>query len=1097
MAHAQLLGFPKAVTIYTHEGINQTLDAAEFHACDWNVNASPPACAPGQTPGAVGDLSFDIHDWLTRPANLPEATPTTPNFADVVARGISAPATNATVNFEATGEIKSISELDYRNIGGVSGVRIHAGAGQDFSAHLDAGNILTSAGQDRITALADVTIKNLPSQIDVCVRQPNRTLDTTGAQFTIPCEDTNPFGDTNPLTTSPFTFSYRANSTFNVLTSGKVIDEGPDSITAGSDTSIADDRTYQGTLNISNLPQNLTANLAMPPSGSTGAIRALYCSGSTLPATGSCPSAGAGDPQVNVDFAASVTDADLVCKDPRVPAAGNVALCAAGTLENLPSHALVTYDPTQPTNNFDVTTSGDKQMSLIGTQPCEWGSSTPTGTVIPAGSPQCFEVSSVSRDATTNQAKVLIADGNIANIPESLKGTLFFPDGGSPDVDITATPALGHVDAVVRNFIAPNPILQSVPDRTTGFGAPTQEVSFFQRGSAFEGEAHIGDVSGFGFRTVTDANGVPLDTQVIRAQFGGNQVIRAYADIEPTDADRIIGDITLNNVPAGMNLCLRGADTHTSPTPVAGWVEQPDGTYVDPPGSGQGTFCDNGDSNIPVNAGDGSFQFSGTPASGSPPGLGVDAFVRQSTGGNSNILSGRIHIDGIPDVVEGTFPSSSTDGDLDVGGFAHCSTSGAPACGSGQSDGDLVPAGIQHINVNLASFDINPTDAGWTGTVPYAPLQNTNAPFPVVVPTDGHQYLEAILHDSALQVRGDIGPDSQLQQVEMLQQSCAAPSNSPPDYPAFPTTVNGVTVKYKCIAGNFIQNVPNSPLDVGFLDQTPDGNQISFNGGLTDLPKHIQMTLSDTGGQNDSSLQACGPANSSVNSGCVPPLVRFDQPANSTLFGNLQYGNVKDLVKLGTVSNVENAVNVSEIPNPTSASNPWNDWIEPSNTSGDGVRAKLGINKGNISADVGIQMAVPQSLTIDQPLGWSQSESSDQQDYWQASDTKIHFIVRDSSGNPVGSLGEGAAGWSMTSMTGTAAYWPVTPCTSIPLALRGSDPQNCPDFNFGFPLPGELGVAMYRRDNTGQGKDYWGGRINNRFNISSNGKEKNTDAASK
>src|SRR4029077_875076 len=131
--------------------------------------------------------------------------------------------------------------------------------------------------------------------------------------------------------------------------------------------------------------------------GQPGPIRALYCSGSVLPAAGaSCPSAAAGDPQVNVDFAASVTDADLICKDPRVPATGNIALCASGNLSNLPSHALVTYDPTVPSNNFSVVTSGDKQMSLTGDNPCPWGSPTPTGTIIPAGSPQCFELSSVS-----------------------------------------------------------------------------------------------------------------------------------------------------------------------------------------------------------------------------------------------------------------------------------------------------------------------------------------------------------------------------------------------------------------------------------------------------------------------------------------------------------------------------------------------------------------------------------------------------------------------------------------------------------------------------------------------------------------------------
>ncbi|HEY1827264.1 MAG TPA: hypothetical protein VGF87_04550, partial [Acidimicrobiales bacterium] len=1035
VAHAQLLGFPQAVTIITQNGVNDTLDDAEFHTCDWNATASPPGCANGETPGQIGDLSFDVHDWLTRPAGLPTATATTPQFADVEAEGVPQ-AGNPTVLYDASGDIKDISELDYVNNNGIQGVRIHAGTGGAFTAHLNAQNIQVDPTQDRISALADVDIPALPNQIDVCVRQPNRDLGSTGAALTLPCEDNNPFNDANPLTTTPLTFSFRSNAKpgFNVITSGKYVDEGPDSITSGKDSSINDDRTYKAGLIITNLPANLTTNFVMPPSGQKGAIRALYCSGSILPTSGSCPTAGPTDPQVSVQFNASVTDGALACEDPRTPGAGQIALCAQGTLANLPSSALVNYDPTKASNNFSVTTSGDKQMSLVGDAPCPWGSATPTGTTIPAGSPQCFEFSSLSLNTTNNTPQYLIADGNIANIPRSVTGTLFFPQGGSPDVALTATPALGHVDAVVRNFLAPNPILQSVPARSTGFGDPTQEVSFFQRGAAFEAEAHVGNVSGFSYTTETDAQGTPLDTQQIGAQFGGNQVIRAYADIEPTDADRTIADVTLNNVPAGLNICVRGQDTHTSPTVKNGWILE-NGVYVDPPGPGQASFCDNGDSNIGVTPDDGSFQFQGTPAAGASAGLGVDAFIRQSTGGNSDILSGHVHIDGIPDVVEGTIPTGSTTGDLDVGGFDPCGMSGTPACGSGQSQGTMVPAGISHITADVASFDIDPSEAGWTGTIPYAPIEDNNAPFPVQAPSDGNQYVEAALHDSAFQVRANIGPDSQLQRVQMLQSSCAAPSNNPPDYPAFPDSVNGTTVQYKCITGNFVQTSSTAPLDLGFIDQTPDGNQLSFNGGLTDLPNHIQMTLANVGSQTDSSLNACGPANTAP-ANCVPPLVRFDQPANSTLFGTLQYGTAKDLSKLAGVQPVETFANMNEAPNPEAATNPWSDWANSSDTDGSGVRAKVGIDNGNLSAIANIQLHIPQSLTIDQPLGWSDSESSDQQDYWQASDTKIHFIVADSNGTPVGSLGQGAI--MLSDFDDGYQVLAGQPCLSIPLALRGS-----------------------------------------------------------
>ncbi len=445
---------------------------------------------------------------------------------------------NSTVNFEATGDLQNLSELDYRNTGGVAGVRVHAGSGGAFSAHLDAQNIQTNPTADRISALADVTVPALPSQFDVCFRQPNQPIVATGASYTEPCEDANPFSDANPLTESPETFSYRANAIFNVITTAKIVDEGADSIASGFDNSVNDDHTYQGSLNVNNLPENLTTNLQMPPAGvglttaltsgsssggslvvepltynvatndsiiveggsggatqtyvasgpavvgatsipvtaqpanandpvgstvhdaTLGEMRALFCSGSNPPAAGSsCPTAAPTDPQVSVAFNAAITDGNLICKDPRTPLAGQQALCASGTLENLPSHALLTYNPDQPSNNFVLTTSGDKQMSLDGTNPCPWGTTSPVGTPIAAGSPQCFELSSVSLDTSTTpaQPKVLIADGNISTIPQSVKGTLFFPSGGSPDVDVTASPPLGHADLVVHNFIAPNP----------------------------------------------------------------------------------------------------------------------------------------------------------------------------------------------------------------------------------------------------------------------------------------------------------------------------------------------------------------------------------------------------------------------------------------------------------------------------------------------------------------------------------------------------------------------------------------------------------------------------------------------------------------
>ena len=87
IAHAELLGAPKAVRILTHEGVDQTLDRAEFHACDFDYEDNK--CEDGSDGPAdeVGMLAFSIRNWLVRPADLPPPSATTDMYASVVARG--------------------------------------------------------------------------------------------------------------------------------------------------------------------------------------------------------------------------------------------------------------------------------------------------------------------------------------------------------------------------------------------------------------------------------------------------------------------------------------------------------------------------------------------------------------------------------------------------------------------------------------------------------------------------------------------------------------------------------------------------------------------------------------------------------------------------------------------------------------------------------------------------------------------------------------------------------------------------------------------------------------------------------------------------
>src|SRR3546814_5280499 len=75
--------------------------------------------------------------------------------------------------------------------------------------------------------------------------------------------------------------------------------------------------------------------------------------------------------------------------------------------------------------------------------------------------------------------------------------------------------AIGEVEAVIQNFIAPDPLAGLVvPDRPVAAspGPPDQEIAFLQRGDAFRLDATIRDVRGAGFRTTRATTGEPMGT---------------------------------------------------------------------------------------------------------------------------------------------------------------------------------------------------------------------------------------------------------------------------------------------------------------------------------------------------------------------------------------------------------------------------------------------------------------------------------------------------------------------------------------------------------------------------------------------------------
>jgi hypothetical protein len=1071
IAHAELLQLPPHVRIRAREGNDATLDRLEVHTCDRDFDANPPVCVAGtDDPQGVGALSVNLRNWTTRPAGLPILVPSTPLWATIAVRGKPAPSTD--VNFEAAARITNVREVQYRNTGNIFGIQTRVGADQDFSAKFDAGNLDfpdDDPKNGRIDATGEATVSPLPGLFNLCFRSAHEKIQTLSDTFTDACETDKPFTrdtkNTAALTESPTTVHYCGASFTSATCPSNT--EGFD-ISARmllrqrglTDPGIADDHTIRGRLNLKNLPNEGTVNFQAPVDdngdnvvdpGEKDPIRAQF-------------DATAGAP-VTLDFGVEVTDGDLVCEDPRTPPAKKKALCVSGRIQDLPTAAFFRYDPNVRTDNLEVSTNTNisvKNMvfsSVEGARVCE-----PVSLDCPL-----FLFNKIV-------PKVLVAEGQILNLPNVVTGTLDLPkDDDDPDtpedaptVKITASPPIGQVDATVRNFITPDPFIDPVPARSTGFAAPDQEITFRQLGASFKAEAHIKDVAGVGYRTVKDADGKPLETKEVTIDFGhGNHVVRAYADLQETQEERTIADVTVHDLPKGVKVCFRGDPNEKEP------------------GTNEATYCDVGDDLIPVpntNGKDqpnGAFQFLATPGSPGASPLDVDGFVRHAKGGGGQVLAARIHIDNIPFRVQGTIikkgESGDLEGDLDVGGFTENGT----------------PDGIDRIEANAATFDLTDADTGYGANRPYQPVTNATPPFPLAA--SPNQHLKAAFVDEAFQIRARIGTASELQRVKMLSRACDAPPNNPSDYPRYEPTptddpatldVDESTLppQYTCVMGIFSPSATaNDQLDVDFYKQEGQ-DLVSFtDGGLTDIPSRFQLTLADDETLNQDPKTTLRPRCGSVtqprvNGGnCMAPLVRFDQPDDSVLFGVLRKGFLSDLVKLDKGPNGEPAEirpleKMADLDGNPTADGWENDW--PAGTRG--VRAKIASFEGGSTAiKAAVRLDVPKSLTVDQLQQWSKSVRQDRPNYWEASDTRFHYVVRDGGNlaDVVGSVGELAL---LKHGDDGTQILVSKPCDAA-FGPRSKEPDNtddCPEFLRGIPIPGELAMDIYQRKHNGHGRDF-------------------------
>lgn len=1131
---------------FVRESIDETVERFEIHACDRDFGSGE--CRPDDDDptldadnyGQIDRLTAGFRNFHLRPAGFPPPTEgiTAPNYATVVGRGTA---------FEAEVQLVEIKEVQYvhRETDGVIGVRSQIGGGGELLARadiedLDLGDVsILDADVDDATldAFVEARVVTLPEDLTVCFRTGgNGPLVAPSDDFTRPCENVNPFdGDpseddtSDPLASAPISLAYRSLPPvpFDVFTRARATIEGTDAATGDPIRS----RNLAGRLDVQDVPGELTVH-ALTPSDGAGTQRGdmnLFVDAPAAPA-GDAPGPGG----VTVDFEASYTLGDSICRDPRAEI-GVEAYCAAGTLRHLPERFEMQFAPDERFDNLSVTTQGAGKMDFDDLS-------------LSYVRPVLDDEGDVEVDNGVPQADVLIVDGAILGIDKAITvdGSLALPkgEGQAPFIDLTADISIDSIDAEIRNFVAPDPIGAVPPKRSSSVvpGAVDQVATFQQRGKFFKATAHIEDVRGVGFRTVGSTNddtAVPLDTKALNVQFGENQSLRAYVDIAD-DADdpakRVVADAMLGEIPAGLEICFRGAKT-TSLAPAAG----------------QGTFCDDIDpeTGLPldlVEDDEGAIQLVGTPAEGTSAELDVDAFFRMASGGGADIIAARAEITNIPNVVQGTIPAGTDDpassgGDLDIRAF----------------NLDGTEAGIDQIRFNVASFDLGDGDTGWTAAqLPYAPFLVDNDTFPAEVPdaesgpagtpTD-NQYLTAAFGNGMFHARGLIGEPgtsaaSRLHRVRFGKESCPRPesvsASAYPHYPAGRYESGGdQDIEYMCIGAAFKEHNGIDPLDLRVLGALESGENIEVTeAGLTNVPEWLQVGIAKApateldpefagGTELEQALattmrRPCrSEAEEGENADCVPPLIRFDQPDNpgqTKLFAKVAFGT-KD--RIGDLADIEphgGAAMVDLDQAPKSDGSGWNDaWAdEPL-----GVRAKVGVFDPVSTADtatlalrLGIRLGVPQSLTVDTPASWELPEPlevkeegmsiADFREQWiKGSDIRFRYVVRDAAGNPVGRLGQAAAlvdledsGLQILAHAACDIETDVInileniPSSQLFTGAIDSDTiddvidnvaparleQQCAGDGHhtdGFPIPGEFGINLNIREDVGEARQFF------------------------
>ena len=1037
IGHVELFGLPPHLRARLHTDTNGNLDRAEFHTCDWNFTSSPPACqTPGPVP-SIAQLAFSLRNFTeaNRPATIKPIAASQPQFVNIVARQ----ANGNPLLFEATAQLRKISEIDLRNVNGVLGVRSAVGGGQNLAAHVD-------IDDPTQTLVANTTVTPLPPNLDFCLRRAaTPTGTTTGAPYTTVCEDGNPFGLTSPPAKTPTSVWFNAPGTQSFG-----LDAGVLYVSKGATP--ADNTVYRASLATATVPQSLTAH-----------VSAVKCT--AVPATAAaCPPLRAlyllppNSPQITMDISGQISNADSTCADPRVSA---TSTCFSARLQNLPTSATVCYDP----KNLQVCNPADPSRNLV----INAATGAAPFNILNLNLASVSPLDNIPAAWTSPGANITQVKGQILGVPTTISGFL-----GKRAFDLRATPPIGELDATMQNYLGPDPLANlTAPAQRAGLNAPSSQFAVFQRGDLLKVAANLKVISAAGYHqsTMTDpATGqdVPLKTKVISVGFDPGQTIRGYADIvDGSDASQTITDATIDNNPSGVTICVRSKDPNA-------------------PKANNPTWCDN---QAPNPSSLGAFQIVQTnPGSGPAP--NVHAFVRAAQANNTSPVNAVIDLTGIPPIVEGAIGDHDTP-TYEVSGLTPCGI----ICPIGAQQ---LPAAIGNIHADVASYDFPLASIGYTST----PLPSYT-PGPLPSPTDlvqppslSGQSLAASITDNAgglFHAIANIGGPSgvHLQHLLLTNVPCTKPNSNRDDYPFFPPAGQGLS--YTCIRADFSKDGGTGAVPLALwaeIDKNHKHVNLS-NGGLTDVPTWVQATLSDLPSTSTDNTVARRCAAAAVDSStgniieanggdgnCLPALVRFDAapPSDPTkppkVFGSLALSGAGGTTELTTLRNepqppgqqlVDGTGNQIDL-----AADPSKGW------NGDtGVRLKIGDfpqpndAAGNpVSSDTGllagIILPLPGSITIDPMQSFKDTSSTNGPNgkpSYKVSELRAHFVARDypttaPHGEILPSLGNLAAMDVSYECTNPApGCGPLTPGTEV-LGQNQPGPG-------GTPVPGEVGINLY------------------------------------